>query len=115
MAIDIFQTLDVIETLENYIDKIRPPEEMREQYDISYKIEDQSVIIYEIREDWKNKDDKMEVPVAKTTYVKRQKHWKVFWQQSDLKWHAYEPKPVVNSIKEFVEEVEKDEMQCFWG
>jgi len=115
MAIDIFQTLDVIETLENYIYKIRPPEEMREKYDISYKIEDQSVIIYEIREDWKNKDKKLEIPVAKTTYVKRQKHWKIFWQRSDLKWHGYEPKLVVNSIKEFVEVVEEDEWHCFWG
>lgn len=115
MAIDIFQTLDVIETLENYIDRIRPPEEMREKYDISYKIEDQSVIIYEIREHWKNKIEKIEIPIAKATYVKKQKYWKVFWQRSDLKWHGYEPKPTVESIKKFVEEVEKDEYHCFWG
>lgn len=115
MAISIFQTLDVIEALENYIYKIRPPEELRNQVDITYKIEDQSVIIYEIRPHWNKPDEIIESSIAKTTYVKKTNNWKVFWMQSDLKWHAYKPMPVVKTLNEFVELVDKDEHSCFWG
>jgi hypothetical protein len=115
MAIEILQTLEVIETLENFIFKRRPPEEIRHQLDISYKIEDQSVIIFEIRPKWKNPELKMESPIAKTTFVKAKNKWKVFWQRSDLKWHAYDPKPFVNSVNEFIQVVDEDKHGCFWG
>ena len=115
MAMDSLVALEVIEALENFIDEIRPPEEMRDQFDISYKIDDQSVIIYEVREHWDNKKEKIESPIAKTTYVIKHKHWKVFWLRADLKWHTYEPKPIVNSIQEFVQLVEEDDKHCFWG
>lgn len=49
MSIDLLQTVDIIEIMENYIENTRPPEEMRPQLDISYKIEGQSIIIFEIR------------------------------------------------------------------
>lgn len=115
MAISIFQTLEVIEALENFIYKIRPPEELRDQVDITYKIEDQSVIIFEKRPHWQNPSETIESSVAKATYVKTKKHWKVFWMQSDLKWHVYKPMPNVKTLNEFVDLVDKDEHACFWG
>lgn len=115
MAIDILQTIDVIEVLENFILKIRPPEEIRDQVDIAYKIEGQSVIIYEIRPHWNNPNEYFESPVAKTTFVKTEQHWKVFWMRADLKWHGYQPKPYVKTIKQFTGLVREDKYHCFWG
>jgi len=115
MAIDIFQTLDVIEALENFIYKRRPPEELRDQVDIAYRIEDQNVIIFEQRPHWKNPNEKIECAIAKTTYVKAKKYWKVFWMKSDMKWHGYNPCPKVETIKEFVDLVDEDKNSCFWG
>jgi len=115
MAIDLMQTLDIIEALENYIYKIRPPEEIRDQVDIAYKIEKQSVIIFEIRPRWNNPKEIMESPIAKTTFVKTQQHWNVFWMRADSKWHTYQPEPFVKTIKQFVDLVEEDKHQCFWG
>lgn len=57
----------------------------------------------------------MESPVAKATYVKAQKIWKVYWQRADLKWHRYDPDPEVKKIEEFLVVVEKDEFGCFYG
>ena len=48
MALEIIGHLDIIELMENYISKHRPPEHLRAQVDLSYKIEGQSVIIFEI-------------------------------------------------------------------
>ena len=36
--------------IEDYVEKIRPKEDLRSKVDISYKIDMQSIIIFEIRE-----------------------------------------------------------------
>jgi hypothetical protein len=115
MAIDIFQTLDVIEAMENFIARKRPPENIRHQVDLSYKIEDQSIIVFEIRPRWNKPEEKVEGYIGKTTCVKAKNHWKVFWLRADLKWHSYQPQPTVNSLKDFIKLIEEDKHHCFWG
>ena len=115
MAIDTLQTLDVIEAMENYIAKNRPPKKIRKDLDLSYKIEDQSIIIFEIRPQWDNREIIREHLVAKTTFVKAKNQWKVFWMRADGKWHSYPEKPTVKSVKEFCKIVEEDEYHCFFG
>ena len=115
MAVDVLQSLEIIEVMENFISRIRPPEEMRKKLDISYTIEDQSIIIFEIRPHFQLPGKVIKSPIAKTTFVKAKNHWKVFWQRADLKWHSYEPKATVKTIKEFTDLVEKDKYHCFFG
>ncbi len=115
MAIDVLQTLDIIEAMENFIARTRPPEHIRPELDISYKIEGQSIYVLEIRPQWDNPKITREYPVAKTTFVKTKNHWKVFWMRADLKWHSYQPTPAVKSINEFIKLVEEDKHHCFWG
>ena len=69
MAIDILQTIDVIEAMENFIARRRPPEHIREKLDIGYNIQEQSITIIEIRPQWDNPKIIREHPVAKTTFV----------------------------------------------
>jgi hypothetical protein len=106
---------EVIKLLGTYIARIRPPENIRPQLDIAYKIVGQSVFIIEIRPQFNNPDKKIEIEVAKTTFIKASNHWKVFWLRSTLKWESYQPQPIVKSIEGFIEIVEKDEFGCFWG
>jgi len=53
--------------------------------------------------------------VAKTTYVKKSKSWKVFWHKSDMKWHGYEPTPEVKTLEDFLSLLEEDKHCCFYG
>ena len=115
MAIDIFQTLNVIEVMENFIQSIRPPENVRIQVDISYKIENQSIVLFEIRPQWRKPVDLMEHPFAKTTFVKSKSIWKVFWMRADLKWYSYPPSPTVKSLLAFTKLVTEDKHHCFFG
>lgn len=115
MAIDALQTLDVIEAMENFIARKRPPEHIRSQLDLGYKIEGQSIFIFEIRPQWDNPEVIREHPVAKTTFVKAKNHWKIFWMRADLNWHSYSPEPIVNSVNEFCKLVEEDKHHCFFG
>ncbi|RYE28321.1 MAG: DUF3024 domain-containing protein [Sphingobacteriales bacterium] len=115
MAVDVSHIVDVIEVMENFMSRKRPPEEMRDELDLGYKIEDQSVIIHEIRTSFPNPKMKFEPLIAKATYVKKSGSWKVFWMRADLKWHSYKPKPVVDSLSEFVELVDEDAYHLFFG
>ncbi len=114
MALNIFETVDIIEVVENFIEKIRPPETIRDEFDISYNIDDQSVTIVEIRKSFV-KESMMEIPVAKATFVKAQNCWKVFWHRASGAWDSYKPMPKVKTIRAFCALVEEDKMGCFWG
>ncbi|MFT5084029.1 MAG: hypothetical protein ACI9Y1_002081 [Lentisphaeria bacterium] len=93
----------------------RPPAHVRTKVDIAYRIEDQSVVFFEIRPVWKKPESKVEISIAKTTYVKKQKVWKVYWQRQDPKWHGYEPCPEVKYLEEFLSLVHEDTEAYFWG
>ncbi|MEP4532960.1 MAG: DUF3024 domain-containing protein [Cyclobacteriaceae bacterium] len=82
---------------------------------MAYRIEGQSVIIYNIRPHWQNKEVTTEEMLAKTTWVHTQKTWKVFWMRGDLKWHGYEPQLEVKTIDQFLKLVDEDAYGCLWG
>lgn len=115
MALTEKQIQEVTAAGDAFLEKRRPPVEMRNQLDLAYQIQGQSVLVYEIRPRWNNPSEAMEPPVAKATFVQAQNHWKVFWMRADLKWHSYSPKPTVKTIKAFFKLVDDDERACFFG
>ncbi|EAT16848.1 DUF3024 domain-containing protein [Desulfuromonas acetoxidans] len=115
MAISEFEIKRYKKIVNHYIESHRPEPHIRNQVDLSFRIENQSVIIFEIREVWNQPGKKMESPIAKATYVKKTNSWKLYWQRADLKWHRYEPTPEVKTIEVFLAVLEKDEYGCFWG
>jgi hypothetical protein len=115
MAISEFETKRDEKIVGQFVEKHRPPAHLRNQVDLAFRIEGQSVIIFEIRELWNQRDKKIESPIAKATYIKKTNSWKFYWQRADLKWHRYEPTSEVKTIEEFLAVVENDEYGCFWG
>ncbi len=115
MAFEQF-TFKKIEALaDEFIERRRHPANLRQKLDLSFRIDGQSVIIFEIRPQWDDPMSKIESMVAKATFVRSQKIWKVYWQRADLKWHPYEPAPQVNRFEDFLEIVDQDGFGCFWG
>ena len=115
MALSEFEIKRIESLTGKYIEKQRPPKEIRDKLDLGFRINGQSVEIFEIRPDWQDSSRKIEWSVAKATYVKTTKIWKIFWQRADMKWHRYPPCPEVRDIEDFFSVVEKDEHGCFWG
>ena len=115
MNIYSLQPLDIIEVMQNFVEKRRPPEHIRHKLDIDYRIEGQSVTIVEVRPQWDNPKVYRDTQMAKTTFIKAKNLWKVFWMRQDLKWHSYTPKPYVRTLQEFTELVDEDKHHCFWG
>jgi Protein of unknown function (DUF3024). len=98
-----------------FLDKRRPPVHLRKELDLGYRVDGNSIIIFEIRPSRNNAEKTIENPVAKAMYIKKSNIWKVYWQRADLKWHGYEPDPEVNALEEFFKIVDEDEYCCFWG
>lgn len=115
MAVTNLQVLDIIEVMESFLERRRPPEHIRPKLDIGYRIDGQSIIIYTIRPLWNDALKIHHSDVAKATFVKAKNHWKVFWLRANLKWFSYDPKPTVKALNDFVKLVEEDKHACFWG
>ena len=115
MALSEFVTKKIEKEVSAFVEMRRPPPHIRDKIDLGYRITGQSVEIFEIRPLWRDPQEKIEEAVAKATYVKSQKLWKVYWQRADLKWHRYDPDPEVDTLQEFLELVDRDEYACFFG
>ncbi|MEZ2145845.1 DUF3024 domain-containing protein [Bradyrhizobium sp. DN5] len=98
-----------------FVEKRRPPPHLRAKVDLAFRIAGQSVELFELRPHFQDKDRVLEHPIAKATYNKSKKIWKVFWQRADMKWHGYQPYPEAASIEEFLEVVREDTHCCFFG
>ncbi|MFP4418310.1 MAG: DUF3024 domain-containing protein [Chitinispirillaceae bacterium] len=105
----------VDKAVSEFIEGRRPAPELRDRVDLGYRIEGQSVYIFEIRPKWNAPRQKQESPIAKSTYVATQKVWKIFWMRANRKWHRYDPVPEVKRIEDFLSVVSKDEHSCFFG
>ncbi len=115
MTISEFEKKRCKRELDKFLAKRRPPAYIRNEVDLSYRIEGQSITIFEIRPEWCDPKTSIEIPVAKTTYIKSKKIWKVFWQRADLKWHNYRPALIVKSVEEFLQIIDEDPHHCFFG
>ena len=115
MALSEFEIKKVKNAAETFLTVKRPPPHIRKQLDIGYRIDDRSIEVFEIRPYYLDESQILEHAVAKATYVKTQKVWKIFWQRADLKWRSYEPVASVKSIEEFFDAVVDDPHGCFWG
>ena len=116
MAFNDSELRDVDRALTAFPERKRPPPAVREELDLAYRVEGQSVSIFEVRPAWRRQPgEKIELPVAKATYVRAHRHWRVYWQRADLKWHRYEPAATLNDIDAFLSLVEEDEYACFFG
>jgi len=115
MAFSELEIKRIQKLADSFLEKRRPPVHLRKELDLGYRIDGNSILIFEISPLWNNPEKIIEVPVAKTTYVKKNDVWKIYWQRADLKWHGYKPDPEVKTLDEFFRIVDEDEFGCFWG
>ena len=115
MAFNDIERKRIERELANFMARHRPPPHIRPKLDLGYRISGHSVELFEVRPQWNNPKQTMEHPVAKTTFVRTQNLWRVFWMRRDLKWHGYEPNSEVATLHAFLEVVGRDEYGCFFG
>jgi DUF3024 family protein len=115
MAISEFEIKRIEKIVGKFVESIRPTPEKRGQLDISFKIYGQSFEIVETRPQWDDPRKRIEGSIAKATYVKSAKKWKLDWKRADMNWYSYEPFRESKSLEEILEVIRKDQYGCFWG
>ncbi|TWX45639.1 DUF3024 domain-containing protein [Colwellia hornerae] len=114
MAISEFE-LYKVEKLAKSFCSVKSGNFSREQLYIDYKIEGQTLYFFEVRPMWNDPTKNTEILVAKFTYVKKDKIWKLYWLRQNQKWQAYEPDGINLHLEPLLEIVQEDKQACFWG
>ncbi|MCG8565249.1 MAG: DUF3024 domain-containing protein [Desulfobacterales bacterium] len=115
MALSEFEIRRCEKKMAGFMERKRPFPGIRDRVDLGWRLEKQSVEIFEIRPQWDNPGEKLEIPLARATFVRTQNLWKVYWRRAMMKWHRYEPNPSVDRFEEFLDLVEADRYGCFFG
>jgi Protein of unknown function (DUF3024) len=115
MSFSEFETKRCEKLAAQFVERRRPPPHLRVQTDLAFRVRGQSVEIFELRADWHDASTMREYPLAKATYIKIHKSWKVFCMRSDLKWHLYRGASEVASLEEFLDLLDEDPNACFFG
>jgi hypothetical protein len=61
------------------------PAHIRDELYLDYEMKDQSIILFTVRPGWDNPSETVKGMIAKATYVKTKKVWKLYWQRADPK------------------------------
>jgi len=115
VALSEFERKRLEKVVGEYVESRRPTPQIRRELDLGFRVEGQSVEIFELRPAWRDPSQTLEESVAKATFVRRTGIWRIYWQRADLKWHRYDPHPETESIEEFLRVVERDDYGCFFG
>ena len=115
MAFSEFAQFRIEKAIDAFMKQRRPRPDIRHEFDLSAKIERQSLVLYEVRPDWQDKTEIHEYPFAKLTYVCTRNSWSIFWMRANLKWYGYETEPSVRTIDEALKIVAEDKFSCFFG
>lgn len=98
-----------------YVERVRPPVEIRHELDITYTVEGHNVFINEVRPAYPSKTQLRASPNVKFTYVESRDVWKIYWMRGNLQWSAYGPAPEVKTLEEAVAIYDRDDHYCFKG
>lgn len=115
MSIAELQPQKIEDALQAFLNRCRPPARVRPQLDVGARVAGKTVEVFEIRPQWDSPSRVYRYPLAKATWVNSERVWRVYCQDSDLRWQGYRPKETVQSINEFLDEVERDRHGCFFG
>ena len=114
MALSELQRAQVTKLLTAFCESRVPPT-VRDELRHGFRIEGNSVELFESRPAFLPPRDWKEHPVAKFRYVASRRHWQLYCQYRDLKWHEYEPRPSAASFEGLLREVVEDPTGIFWG
>ena len=113
MSLSEFEERRIAKIVGKYLEARRPPVHLRQELDFSVRIDGQSVFIDTCRRVMDG--SQVQFPIDKSTWVKSQQVWKIYWMRASGRWQGYEPCAEVTTIEAFCNTVEDDVYGCFWG
>ena len=91
------------------------PARIRNELRLGFRISGHDVVLFEERPAFRPPHAWQELPVAKFTYVRTRRIWRLFCMHRDLRWHAYQRMPAAGEIDILLQEVDSDPTGIFFG
>lgn len=98
--------------LDDFVEKRRPPPQLRDRVDVAWRREGAHVELFEIHREPQGMTER---PLARASWIKTHRHWRVYWMRASGKWERYPPASEVDRLEEFLAVVDADASGCFWG
>ena len=98
-----------------FIEKRRPPVDLRSKVDLRVDIINSEILIVEIRPNMDDLTTKRDFPIARLRWFRSRQIWRLFWMRSNLKWQAYEPYPEASKVSTHLRTIDEDVHGCFFG
>ncbi|MEO6549953.1 MAG: DUF3024 domain-containing protein [Ferruginibacter sp.] len=109
-------SLSILEyEIKKLTEAMRPPVELRDEVDVGYKFEKNSLEIFEIRPKWDDKSVMQNYPFAKARFIKSKSIWKIYWRRASGNWDLYVPNPEVRQVSDFFKLIDEDKHGVFQG
>lgn len=115
MTLSEFEIKRCEKAFKDFMEKRRPLPETREKLDYGWKLEGQSIEIFEIRPQWNNPEIIEHHSFAKATYINSMKIWEIYWMRGNLKWEKNKPNETAKTIEDVLEIIDVDEFGRFFG
>lgn len=115
MAFSEFELASNLKALGAFLERRRPPENLRSKVDLGFSIVGHTIDLFEIRPAWGNRRKTDQDPFARIRFVRTAREWRLYWMRANLKWYRYEPDHVYNSLADALKAVDDDLDGCFFG
>ncbi len=113
MPLSDTQRAHVSKMLDAYCDRV--PVAVRDKLQLKYRIQGNTVVLFEWRPRWDDPNEWLEENVAKFQFVQSAGRWRLFCQLRDLKWHRYDLLPEAAAFGQLLNEVDRDPTGIFKG
>lgn len=111
MAFNDIELAQIKRCMDFFMEKRRPPEHIRDEYDLMYEISGQAVFINEIR---RGKGHEIETELAKIVYDRPQNGWKLFAIGKSGQFEAVFT-DLIPTFSDAIKVVEDDAAGIFFG
>ncbi|HDU8609743.1 TPA: DUF3024 domain-containing protein [Morganella morganii] len=113
MAFNDTEVVQIKQCMNYFMEKRRPPKHIRDEHDLQYRIEDDSVIIFEVRQlSWST--GRAEEMLAKITNNRNSNSWSLFWSTDNNEWRHYDGR-MIGSFSDAIKIIDEDEEHRFFG
>lgn len=93
--------------------KASPTKTYPDEHDLQYRIEDDSVIIFEVRQlSWST--GRAEEMLAKITNNRNSNSWSLFWSTENNEWRHYDGR-MIGSFSDAIKIIDEDADHRFFG
>ena len=116
MALSRSEITQFQRTAEQYLENHRPPRSVRGELDFRARVQGQSVEIYKLCPGGRGRPGQINLNgVAKATYVKARRTWKLYAPDDSVQWRRFDPQREFRSLEDALKTIERDRDGRFYG